>query len=348
MSSPILHMFPLDSAPWKTFDPFLFCVHHDDAYPPGHDALGPSPDTLTGRNIGSDFSGNNGWSMYHGDTVPGFPQHPHRGFETVTFVRRGFVDHSDSLRATARYGAGDTQWLTAGAGIVHAEMFPLLQGETDNPMELFQIWLNLPRVDKMTEPYFAMLWAEDIPVVLFADTELRRTEVTVVAGAMNGVIAPSPPPGSWAARTDTDVAIWRVSMDPHARWTLPAAAPGTLRTLYNFEGGELGIDDDDLDVTMGAVVASDTPVELIASSAGATVLVLQGRPIDEPVAQYGPFVMNDRAGIEQAFSDYRRTGFGGWPWPDDAPTHGATMGRFARRPDGSLELPPGHIATTVG
>ncbi|MCU0659847.1 MAG: pirin family protein, partial [Polyangiaceae bacterium] len=106
-------------------DPFLFCVHHDDAYPAGNERLGPAT-SLAGRNIGSDFAGKDGWNMYHGDVVPGFPQHPHRGFETVTVVRRGLVDHSDSMGARARYGGGDTQWLTAGKGIVHAEMFPLL------------------------------------------------------------------------------------------------------------------------------------------------------------------------------------------------------------------------------
>ena len=96
-----------------------------------------------------DFAGADGWRMYHGSIVPGFPQHPHRGFETVTFVRQGFIDHSDSLGATARFGRGDVQWLTAGEGIVHCEMFPLLDREGPNPCELFQIWLNLPAADKM-------------------------------------------------------------------------------------------------------------------------------------------------------------------------------------------------------
>ena len=138
----ILSVTPL-GFPWRTHDPFLFCVHHDDHYPAGNEQLGPAA-SLAGRNLGQDFEGNDGWRMYHGEVVPGFPQHPHRGFETVTVVRRGLLDHSDSLGATARYGGGDVQWLTAGGGILHAEMFPLLERAQPNPLELFQIWLNLP------------------------------------------------------------------------------------------------------------------------------------------------------------------------------------------------------------
>jgi len=120
--SDILSVVPLGFQ-WPTLDPFLFCVHHDDAYPAGNEQLGPAA-PLDGRELGMDFAGKDGWRMYHGTTVPGFPQHPHRGFETVTIVRRGLIDHSDSLGATARFGRGDVQWLTAGKGISHCEMFP--------------------------------------------------------------------------------------------------------------------------------------------------------------------------------------------------------------------------------
>ena len=156
MSDAVRQTVPLGPQ-WPTIDPFLFCAHHDDAYPNGNEALGPV-ESLAGRNLGMDFDGIDGWNMYHGTVVPGFPQHPHRGFETVTIVRNGIIDHSDSLGATARFGRGDVQWLTAGRGIVHSEMFPLLAPDADNPLELFQIWLNLPAADKMTEPYFTMLW----------------------------------------------------------------------------------------------------------------------------------------------------------------------------------------------
>ena len=130
-TDPIISVAPL-AFPWQTKDPFLVCVHHVDNYPQGNDKLGPAA-SLEGRNIGQDFAGKDGWRMYHGDRVPGFPQHPHRGFETVTFVREGYIDHSDSLGATARFGRGDVQWLTAGAGIVHSEMFPLLNPDTAEP-----------------------------------------------------------------------------------------------------------------------------------------------------------------------------------------------------------------------
>src|SRR5690348_1408452 len=139
--------------------------------------MAPPVASLAGRRIGQDFEIKDGWRMYHGETVPGFPGHPHRGFETVTIVRRGFIDHSDSLGATARFGSGDTQWLTAGAGIVHAEMFPLVERERPNPLELFQIWLNLPREDKLVAPYFSMMWDRMIPRV----TD-RGAEVAVIAG----------------------------------------------------------------------------------------------------------------------------------------------------------------------
>src|SRR5690606_16205323 len=129
---------------------------HDDAYPRGNDKMGPAA-SLEGRNIGMDFEIRDGWRMYHGDVVPGFPKHPHRGFETVTLARRGFIDHSDSLGATARFGQGAAQWMTAGQGIVHSEMFPLVNQDAPNPTELFQIWLNLPAHNKLVKPYFTML-----------------------------------------------------------------------------------------------------------------------------------------------------------------------------------------------
>jgi hypothetical protein len=323
---------------WPTVDPFLFCVHHDDAYPAGDDAMGPAAH-LGGRSLGSDFSGRDGWSMYHGTTVPGFPRHPHRGFETVTLARRGFIDHADSLGATARFGRGDVQWMTAGSGIVHCEMFPLVDRNSPNPVELFQIWLNLPAADKMVPPYFTMLWNHQIPRVVEKDPDGNRVEITVVAGRYGEAVPAAPPPNSWASRADADLAIWVVTLDPGAAVTLPGAAgPDTVRTLYVVDREGVRVAGTDVPGRTGVLVRAHEALEVRAGDAGSEVLVLQGRPIGEPVAQYGPFVMNTEAEIRQAFDDYRRTEFGGWPWPADDPVHPRDTGRFARHADGRVEV----------
>ena len=342
-ASPVLQISPL-GFPWETIDPFLFCAYHDDAYPQANAQMGPAT-SLAGRAIGQDFSRKDGWSMYHGATVPGFPAHPHRGFETVTIVRKGLIDHSDSLGATARFGGGDVQWLTAGQGVVHSEMFPLLDAAAPNPLELFQIWLNLPAASKMSAPHFTMFWSEDVPRSVDKDADGRATEVAVIAGRLQGTngavgAALAPPPDSWAARLDADVAIWTIRMAPGAGWTLPAAAgEGTRRKLYFFKGQSLLVAGQAVSSPAAIELRADVAVDLVNGEAVSEFLLLQGRPIGEPVEQHGPFVMNTRAEISRTIEDYRRTQFGGWPWPDDAPVHGRDPARFARHPGGREERP---------
>jgi redox-sensitive bicupin YhaK (pirin superfamily) len=339
-ASPVLAVKPL-GFPWETADPFLFCAYHDDAYPAGNGALAPAV-SLEGRQIGSDFSRKDGWSMYHGDSVPGFPGHPHRGFETVTIVRKGLIDHADSLGAAARFGGGDVQWVTAGQGIVHSEMFPLLRTDEANPLELFQIWLNLPAKNKMVPAHFTMFWADQVPRLRATDANGKATDVAVIAGTLAGAAAPlAPPPDSWAAQDGSDVAIWTLRMDAGARWTLPAAQRAdTRRTLYFFKGAKATVGGREVTGPVAITLQADVAAEVVAGDAESEFLLLQGHPIAEPVAQYGPFVMNTQAQIMQAMQDYRRTQFGGWPWDDQAPVHGgAQVKRFARHPDGRQEQP---------
>jgi hypothetical protein len=277
--------------------------------------------------------------MYHGETVPGFPGHPHRGFETVTIVRRGLIDHADSLGAAARYGGGDVQWLTAGRGIVHSEMFPLLDDKGGNPLELFQIWLNLPHVDKLVDPHFSMLWRDEIPTVEARDAAGRSTRITLVAGSLGDARPPAPPPSSWAGRPDSDVAIWLIRIAPGGRWTLPEARAGISRTLYLFRGDGVRVGGRDVPGGHAADLKPDFQVQMEAGPHECELLLLQGRPIAEPVAQHGPFVMTTRAELQQAFLDYQRTRFGGWPWPTEEPVHPRGEGRFARHADGHVERP---------
>jgi redox-sensitive bicupin YhaK (pirin superfamily) len=323
--------------PWETSDPFLFCVHHDDAYPAGDERMAPRA-SMAGRQLGQDFTVKDGFRMYHGRVVPGFPAHPHRGFETVTLVRRGLIDHTDSLGAAARFGRGDAQWLTAGGGIVHAEMFPLVEREAPNPLELFQIWLNLPRADKLAPPHFAMLWNDEIPRRTLTDARGRTTEIAIVAGALEGARAPSPPPRSWASRPEADVAIWTIRMQPGAVIELPRAeGSATTRTLFFFRGPSMSIGDHPLRAHAAVKVKSDVPTRHEAGDGECELLMLQGRPIGEPVAQHGPFVMTNRDELQRAFMDYQRTRFGGWPWPSDDPVHPRDAGRFAKHADGRIE-----------
>lgn len=334
-TGPILQTFPLGTQ-WPTIDPFLFCAHHLDGYPAGDGNLGPNA-SLSGRQIGSDFAGIDGWNMYHGDRVPGFPQHPHRGFETITYLRSGLCDHTDSLGAAARFGKGDTQWLTAGKGVVHAEMFPLVNNDLPNPLELFQIWLNLPAANKMVDPYFTMHWSDDTPRLVDTDSGGATTTVTAVAGELANLEAQTPPPDSWASNAEADVAIWHISMEPSASWQLPAAVNAeSIRTLYVFSGSTLEIEGEIIAAGNGAVVLPDQPLQLVAGVDGVEVMMLQGRPIGEPVARYGPFVMNTEDEIRAAFDDYRATEFGGWPWPTNDPDHGHAK-RFARHGDSATD-----------
>ena len=331
-------------------DPFIFGAYHQDLYPKGNGKLGPDAALLKGRDLGMDFGRQDGWSMYHGDDVPGFPAHPHRGFETVTIVRKGLVDHADSLGATARYGEGDVQWLTTGSGVQHGEMFPMVHEDKDNTLDLFQIWLNLPAKKKMVPADFTMFWANDIPHVVQTDAHGRRTEVEVIAGdyapvdvaAAGGqalVKALPPPPNSWASEAAADIAIWIVRLAPGSSLTLPAASAQARRALYLTTGNTLTVGSQRFDQRVMVEVQANQPAPLHNEGTEAIeVLVLQGKPIGEPVAARGPFVMNTQHELMQAMNDFQRTEFGGWPWPSRAHTHGQSQ-RFAQHPDGRIEKP---------
>jgi len=328
--------------PWQALDPFLFAMHHVDRYPAGTANLGPA--WVDGHDLGSDFDNPAGWSMYHGRTVPGFPAHPHRGFETITIVERGYVDHADSTGATARYGQGDVQWLTAGNGVSHSEMFPLLEQNADNPFELFQIWLNLPATGKAASPEFTMQWNEDIPVVAVRGPDGGTATIKVIAGRYGDAEPVAPPVNSWASDPRSDIAVWLIDLEPHARVELPAPATAdTRRVLYVYGDASRAVVEG-FDVTAGDGFAQSALRATVVETGDepAKILLLQGVPIGEPVAQHGPFVMNTTAELQQAYDDYRRTEFGGWPWDRVDVVHDRETGRFARHSDGTVNTPAGN------
>lgn len=322
---------------WETQDPFLFCAHHADHYPVGQENLGPDASLLKGRPIGQDFELRDGWRMYHGQDVPGFPSHPHRGFETITIVTEGLVDHADSLGAAGRFGNGDVQWMTAGKGVQHSEMFPLLNKDGDNPFELFQIWLNLPARSKYVDAHYSMIWSEDLPIFEETDDNGNRVKVTIIAGALHDIIPPKPTPNSWAADPENHVAVWTIKLEADGKWEIPAAVSEANRGMYFYQGDSLLVDG--REVLSGNAIELDAGNSVVIEARGedAYLVLLQGKPINEPVAQYGPFVMNNQREIMETMNEYQRTQFGGWPWPRPDQVHDPAKGRFAQYADGTVE-----------
>lgn len=319
---------------WPTQEPFLFCVHHYDRYPAGNKNFGVNAEHFKGRNIGSDFENKDGFRMYHGSEIPGFPVHPHRGFETITIVRKGYVDHADSLGAAGRYGEGDVQWMTAGAGVQHSEMFPLLHKDKENTLELFQIWLNLPKKNKMVPAEFKMLWSNKIPSI----TKDPNIEVSLISGEYQGIKYNDAPKNSWAKDPENNVNILLVKMQKGGIFKYPASQNKTNRTLYFFEGSSVTVGGED--VTGKQALFLDCTHELVVEAAGATeFLILEAKPIGEPVVQHGPFVMNTKQEIFQAIHDYQSTEFGGWKWGRNDMIHGEKIEKFAKYPDGKIEKP---------
>ncbi|MGD8398609.1 MAG: pirin family protein [Anaerolineae bacterium] len=224
------------------------------------------------------------------DFLAGFPMHPHRGIETVTYMMAGFVDHMDSLGNAGRIGPGDVQWMTAGSGIMHEEM---PKPDRGGRMEGFQLWVNLPARLKMSRPRYQEFAAEHIP-----DVEVRGARVRVVAGQVDGVDGPV---REIAARpTYLDVTVL-----PGEVWTHPVPR-GHNAFAYLFEGqGALGRSEAPLTAPLLAVLGDGDRVEVAAGADPVRFLLVSGEPLGEPVARYGPFVMNTRAEIEQALRDLR-------------------------------------------
>ena len=335
--SKILNIEPL-GFPWKTQDPFIFCAYHRDEYPKGNANLGVDFKQLQGRHVGQDFTTKDGWRMYHGSNMPGFPYHPHRGFETITINKEGVVDHTDSLGAAGRFMAGDVQWMTAGKGVQHSEMFPLLHQDKGNPLEIFQIWLNLPKASKMVDPHFKMLWNEDIPVINHRDDSGKTTTVQVVAGHINKTTALNPTPDSWAANPDNAVGVFTVKMEAGAIWTLPKTSSEASRSVFFYKGDKVEIENQDIPSNYLIELRADEDITIKNGSTDSYFLILEGKAIGEPVVQHGPFVMNTEEEIRETMKEYGKTQFGGWPWAETEMAHPRDKGRFALHSDGTEEI----------
>lgn len=327
---------------FKTQNPFVATMHHVDHYPAGD---GNSKPTITkDYSADGDFDMKADWRMYFGKDVPGFPAHPHRGFETVTAVLQGTVDHTDGAGSTGRYADGDVQWMTAGKGMQHAEMFPLRMTDQENTLELFQVWLSLDAEHRMVDTAYKMLWREDIPVVSVTDHSGLRAKVTVIAGEVDGKTPPEPTKDSWAKDKNHHLSIHLIELEPGASYAIPAAYGTMNRSVYFYNGEALFVEDKLFSHHSYAFVTADN--ETILKNEGSTaakVLLLEAEPIPEPIIAKGPFVMTTNDEIKQAYKDYEETRFGGWPFSTSEIYHDVNQVRFAKHADGSIEYPNRNI-----
>jgi redox-sensitive bicupin YhaK (pirin superfamily) len=234
------------------------------------------------------------------DYLAGFPAHPHRGFETVTYMLDGHMRHEDHLGNRGDLGPGDVQWMTAAHGIIHSEM----PQQTEGRMRGFQLWLNLPSSEKMKPARYRDIPSSEIPTVALA----RGGEIRVIAGTVDiDGRAVSGPMNGAGAKVTTDPLYVDVRLPAGTEFILPVEASHNA-FLYTYEGSaEIGPMDaaKPLPHRAAGVLSSGELVRTRAGSAGVRFLLLAAKPLREPVVQYGPFVMNTREEIEQALADYR-------------------------------------------
>jgi quercetin 2,3-dioxygenase len=234
----------------------------------------------------------------------GAPDHPHRGFETVTYLLDGEFEHEDSAGNRGKLTPGDIQWMTAGRGVVHSEMPSRRVRDEGGRVHGFQIWVNLPARDKMTAPRYQDVQAANLPVAVTPD---GKATVKVIAGAVLGVAA--------AVETRTPIEYFDVTLAPGGRVVLPAPASFNV-AVYVFDGSARVGPSHDVESGSFVILGDGDAVE-VSNAADARVparlLVLGGEPLNEPVARYGPFVMNTEAEIQQAIRDYQSGNFGDIP-----------------------------------
>lgn len=225
------------------------------------------------------------------DYIAGFPDHPHRGFETVTYMIEGYMRHTDSTGSEGLLGPGAVQWMTAGKGIVHSEMPEQKEGK----MQGFQLWVNLPAKDKMCEPRYQNIDPEDVPTTT---TDTGAT-IRVITGTANGVTGP-------VTEISVKPLYIDVALEAGGTFTQPVETGHTC-FIYAFDGA-VEVQGTNVGTNQLALLTDGDEVSL-ASEQGGRAIVVAGKPIGEPIARYGPFVMNTNDEIRQAINDFQSGNF---------------------------------------
>ncbi|QZE15705.1 pirin family protein [Halosquirtibacter laminarini] len=300
-------------------DPFIICSHFKEIFPSGTSGMQPS--------VGNLLDKENVCPMMNGRQFPGFPVHPHYGFEIITILEEGIIDHFDSKGVYGRFGSGDVHWLSSGNGIQHSEMFPLLS-TAPNYFEMFQIWLNLDSIKKRSSPSSQMFWKEEIPLVICYDYKGRQSKIKILAGNYRGHKALLVPGNSWAASPDHHVNIWCIELAPKASFCIPKELDYVSRSIIFYRGMLLSVDD--CLASSGSIVDLDHSKDIILQNGAerSYLLFLQGSPINENICQLGPFVSHSEETLSHVLVNYQIDNFWGGPWGSSEPVNDRHCSRF--------------------
>ena len=318
---------------WSGDDPFTFVSHHHDEYPHGNAQLAPPLELISGRNLGRDYQERFGFRMYHGRVVPGFPMHAHWGYETLSIAEKGFVDHFDTEKNFGRYGNGDVQWTLATNRYEHCEMYPLLNQEENNPVHITQVMINIPLDRKNKDNLVNNVWAEDIPVI-----EDDGCKVTLYCGTYCNKSIYSPNPGSWATE-DNHVRIMKVELQPGKVFELESLPEGISRNVYFVSGKDADMDGTKVKPNLRFKMKTSTSLKITNGEEQSEFWVLEGRPIGEKQAAFGPVILSDLDEVRRSMDEIRIKEFQEWPWGVMDVTNPIDMGRELHRADGTVERP---------
>lgn len=319
---------------WDTEDPFSFAVYHRDNYPKGNEIQAPPQEEINARQVGNDYTKFVGYRMYKGKVTPGFPLHSHWGYECLTYVAEGYVDHFDSMGNQGRFGFGDLQWTTASSRFAHCEMYPLAYTDRDNIEVVTQICINLPLDRKNRDNQVRTVWENEMGKV-----EGDGWTAVAVVGEFRGAGGAAPNDLSWASDPSHHVRIVRICMDPGSSITLEPTEAAT-RNVYITES-DATVEGERIHKLSRIKLRPDKPATITMGDRKSDVWLLEGDPIGESQRQYGPIILGTDREVRDALNTVRVRQESDWKWQFVNQKQPLGTHRFFLDADGNRSEPPG-------
>lgn len=317
---------------WDCEDPFIFATHHYDLYPKGNTQQAPPYEEIRRRSLGHDYDKLFGYRMYDGKVSPGFPLHPHWGYETFSVASKGYVDHFDNRGNQGRYGYGDMQWVSAGSLYCHDEIYPLAFMDRDNPVLLTQIHVNLPLEKKGTEPVVRTVWMEDIPAV-----KGEGWTASVYCGEFADVKGVPANPVSWAADPSHHVSIVKLDMEPGASVEV-GPTEAAHRNVYVTDG-KATVEGEEFPHDTRLKMDTSATFTITMGKEPCEVWILEGDPIGEKQAAFGPAVLGSLDEVRKANRYVNEHIMDGWCWDYVNEKQDLGTERFFQAADGTVSAP---------